>query len=97
MTTFREECPRDLKILIGSYLPLGKLIRLPNIGRAAVSLAWRRHPRWSRHERCVLPYLRFGPRAKQPYQLIEDRPVRISDWGALAGYTGRDQVFFYEF
>ena len=63
LTTFAEEAPRDIKVLVASFLPLYKLIRLPSVGKSALKLAWKRHPRYRHYPRAVLPYLVFGPRA----------------------------------
>ncbi len=51
MTEFREECPRDLKIVVASFLPFVKLTNLGQLGLDAVTCAvgppivWLTHPR----------------------------------------------------
>lgn len=42
LTHFRWECPRDLKVLIASFLPLYKIIKLSNVGPLALRLFWQR-------------------------------------------------------
>lgn len=60
LTEFKSECPRELRILIASFLPLYKLIRLKSIGPYALRLAWRRPAQYVHHQRVVLPSLVFG-------------------------------------
>ena len=62
LTEFAKDCPRDLKILIASFLPVYKIFRIPDpVGRCALKLVWRRHESYRHCRRAVLPYLTFGP------------------------------------
>ena len=47
LTEFKSQCPRDIRILIASFLPLYKVIRLKQIGPYALKLAWRQPARYN--------------------------------------------------
>jgi hypothetical protein len=68
LTHFRWECPRDIKVLIASFLPLYKIIKLSSVGPSAWRHAWQRPFRFPR---VLLPDLIF------PH--IVSLPVRTSD------------------
>ena len=70
LTEFKSQCPRDIRILIASFLPLYKVIRLKQIGPYALKLAWRRPARYEHLPDRVLPSLTFGdqPIASPPAQ-----------------------------
>jgi hypothetical protein len=73
LTHFRWNAPRDIKILVASFLPLYKIIRLRRVGPCALRLAWKRPFRYSNFPRVLLPDLIFGP----PH--IVSLPVQTSD------------------
>ena len=86
LTEFRWKCPKDLKILIASFLPPYKLFRLPSpISRPALRLAWNRPPQYRNYPRTVLPYLVFGEHA---FSQVGDLPARI---GASSDHLQRRQ------
>lgn len=60
LTVIREEAPRDVKVVIGSFLPVCIIIRLGAVGRSALKLAWRRPLPYRHLPRVVLPHL-FAP------------------------------------
>ena len=67
LTEFATQCPRDLKILIASFLPVYKIFRLPEwISRAALRIVWKRADQYRHCRRVVLPYLTLGPKAYSP-------------------------------
>jgi hypothetical protein len=88
LTTFRDECPRDLKIMVASFLPLRKLIRLEHVGRLALTHAWQRPLRYRYLPRMVLPHLFCG----RP-QLVGDLPVRTAGGVILGAYSGRNLAY----
>gem|GEM_PF-4772756 len=58
MTTFREECPVEIKIVVMSYLPVWKIIQAPRvIARNALKRAWPRPAQYAHLPRVVLPDL----------------------------------------
>ena len=92
LTTFATECPRDLKILIESFLPLFKIFKLPEpISRPALRLAWKRHPRYQNCPRAVLPHLTLGPSAFQPIVGLHVTTVVRID---RPGRNGRNRAFW---
>ena len=74
LTEFRDDCPKDLKILIASFLPPYKIFRLPDpISRPALRLAWSRPAPYRNYPRQILPYLVFG---EQAFSQVGDLPAR---------------------
>jgi hypothetical protein len=59
LTEFRAAVPRDMRVLIASFLPIYKIIRLKCIGYDALKLAWPRDARFSHRPRMLLPSLTF--------------------------------------
>ena len=60
LTEFRSYVPRDIRILIASFLPIYKIIRLKCIGYDALKLAWPRDAQFSHRPRMLLPSLTFA-------------------------------------
>lgn len=87
MTEFKSNCPRDLRILIASFLPLYKVIRLKHIGPYALQLAWRRPAQYRHLPRVVLPNLVFGD------QPVVNPHVQIAAAVAWTIDTGRPPLF----
>jgi hypothetical protein len=86
LTDFKSNCPRDIRILIASFLPLYKVIRLKHIGPYALRLAWRQP---ARYEHCplVVPSLTFGD------QPIVSPPFRTAGGEAWTIDTLQDPIF----
>ena len=94
LTEFASECPRDLKILIASFLPVYKIFRLPEvISRAALRIVWRRSRRHRTHHRVVLPYLTLGPAAFDPVLPIADPHVHTWNLGVPRPYNAQTPAY----
>ena len=65
---FAINCPRDLKILVATFLPFQKLANLGKVGLAAVNLCLPTSVHWTRRRYCAI-----GPSG--------DPPARNAVWG----------------
>ena len=65
MTDFRQGVPRDIRVLVASFLPFTLLTRLGQVGLDAVNMAVGRRVRWLNHR-----VIRGGDLANPPVRTV---------------------------
>lgn len=65
LTTFRNQCPRDLKILTASFLPLASILELGSVGLLALDTNMRHNFTYNKRKSIVISS--EGPHARTAY------------------------------